>query len=67
MRRSGVEPHPFKTGQPNHSGTDKSSCKATLEQIAQEAPQPAPAQRADLADFLVESLDSIPPDEIRCL
>jgi len=41
--------------------------KATLEQIAQEALQPAPAQRVDLVDFLVESLDSIPPDEIRCL
>jgi len=40
---------------------------ATLEQIAQEALQLAPAQRADLADFLVESLDSTPPDEIQCL
>jgi len=41
--------------------------KATLEQIAQEALQLAPVQRADLADFLVESLDSTPPDEIQCL
>jgi putative addiction module component (TIGR02574 family) len=40
---------------------------ATLDQIAQEALRLAPAQRAELADFLVESLDSTPPDEIQRL
>ncbi|WP_089724389.1 addiction module protein [Candidatus Thiosymbion oneisti] len=40
---------------------------AALERIAQEALQLAPAQRAELADFLVESLDSTPPDEIQRL
>jgi len=37
---------------------------ATLEQIAREALLLTPAQRAELADLLVESLDSTPPDEI---
>lgn len=40
---------------------------ATLDQIAREALQLAPAQRAELADFLVESLASDPPDEIQRL
>lgn len=40
---------------------------ATLQKIAQEALRLAPAQRAELADFLVESLDSLPPDEIQQL
>ena len=40
---------------------------ATLQKIAQEALQLAAAQRAELADFLVESLDSLPPDEIQQL
>ncbi len=39
----------------------------TLEQIAREALQLAPAQRADLVDFLVESLDSTYPDETQHL
>ncbi len=41
--------------------------KATLEQIAREALLLTPAQRAELADFLVESLKSAPPDEIQRL
>lgn len=36
---------------------------ATLERITQEALQLAPAQRAKLADVLVESLESAPPDD----
>lgn len=40
---------------------------ATLEQIVQEALQLTPAQRAQLADFLVASLESTPPDEIQQL
>lgn len=40
---------------------------ATLEQIAQEALRLAPAQRAELADFLLGSLDSTPPDEVQRL
>lgn len=40
---------------------------ATLEQIAREALLLTPAQRAELADLLVESLDSTPPDEIQRL
>jgi len=39
----------------------------TLEQIARDALRLTPAQRAELADFLVESLDSTPPDEIQRL
>jgi hypothetical protein len=40
---------------------------ATLEQIQQEILRLAPAQCAELADFLVESLESTPPDEIQRL
>lgn len=40
---------------------------ATLKQIAEEALQLAPAQRAELADFLVASLESTEPDEIQRL
>lgn len=40
---------------------------ATLEQIARDALLLTPAQRAELADFLVESLDSTPPDETQRL
>jgi Fe2+ or Zn2+ uptake regulation protein len=40
---------------------------ATLEQIAREALRLTPAQRAELVDLLVESLDSTPPDEIQRL
>ncbi|MGH8282470.1 MAG: addiction module protein [Gammaproteobacteria bacterium] len=40
---------------------------ATLKQIAQEALQLTPSQRAELADFLVESLNSAEPDEIQRL
>ena len=40
---------------------------ATLEQIAQEALRLAPAQRAELADFLAGSLDIAPPDEVQRL
>jgi len=40
---------------------------ATLEQIAREALLLTPAQRAELADLLVGSLDSTPPDEIQRL
>jgi len=40
---------------------------ATLEQIAREALLLTPAQRAELADFLVESLESTPPDEVQRL
>jgi putative addiction module component (TIGR02574 family) len=39
----------------------------TLEQIAQEALRLTPTQRAELADFLVESLGSTPPDEVQRL
>lgn len=38
---------------------------ARLDEIAQEALRLAPSQRAQLADFLVESLDSSPTDEIQ--
>ena len=40
---------------------------ATLKQISHDALQLAPAQRAELADFLVESLASAAPDEIQRL
>ncbi|WP_395621528.1 addiction module protein [Dokdonella sp.] len=40
---------------------------ATLEQIGQEALRLAPAQRAELADFLAGSLDITPPDEVQRL
>lgn len=40
---------------------------ATLEQVAQEALHLAPAQRAELADFIVESLESTQPDELQRL
>jgi len=39
----------------------------TLKQIAQEALQLTSAQRAELADFLVESLNSAKPDELQRL
>lgn len=39
----------------------------TLKQIVQEALQLTPAQRAELADFLVESLNSAQPDELQRL
>ncbi len=39
----------------------------TLERLAREALQLAPAQRAELADFLVESLNSVQPDEVQRL
>jgi putative addiction module component (TIGR02574 family) len=38
---------------------------ATMAKIAQEALLLTPAQRAELAEFLVESLDSTIPDEIQ--
>lgn len=37
----------------------------TLKQLAQEALHLTPAQRAELADFLVESLHSVQPDELQ--
>lgn len=40
---------------------------ATLEQIAREALLLTPDQRAELADLLVVSLGSTPPDEIQRL
>lgn len=40
---------------------------ATLERIEQEILQLTPAQRAELVDFLVESLESTQPDEIQRL
>ena len=40
---------------------------ATLQKIAEEALLLAPSQRAELAEFLVESLGSMPPDEIQRL
>jgi len=40
---------------------------ATLKQIEQEILQLTPVQRAELADFIVESLDSGPPEEIQDL
>jgi putative addiction module component (TIGR02574 family) len=40
---------------------------ATLKQIAQEVLRLTPAQRAELADFIVESLGSAQPDEIQRL
>jgi putative addiction module component (TIGR02574 family) len=40
---------------------------ATLEQIVHEALQLTPAQRAEVADILVESLESTPPDEVQKL
>jgi len=49
------------------NGGYRQTMNATLQKIAQEALQLAPAQRAELADFLVESLDSLPPDEIQQL
>ncbi len=39
----------------------------TLKQIAEEALQLGPAQRAELADFLVASLESSEPDEVQRL
>ncbi|MGH8399167.1 MAG: addiction module protein [Gammaproteobacteria bacterium] len=39
----------------------------TLKQIAQEALQLTTTQRAELADFLVESLNSAKPDELQRL
>lgn len=39
----------------------------SLDRIAQEALQLSPAQRAELADFLVESLDKTQPDELQRL
>ena len=38
---------------------------ATLDEIARDALLLTPAERAELADFLVESLESTPPDEIQ--
>jgi putative addiction module component (TIGR02574 family) len=38
-----------------------------LDQIAQKALQLTPAQRAELVDFLVESLESAQPDELQHL
>lgn len=40
---------------------------ATLKQIAEEALRLEPAERAELADFLVASLDASEPDEIQRL
>lgn len=40
---------------------------ATLEQVVHEALQLTPTQRAELADILVESLESTPPDEVQKL
>lgn len=40
---------------------------ATLKHLAQEAMQLTPEQRAELADFLVESLNSAQPDELQQL
>jgi putative addiction module component (TIGR02574 family) len=40
---------------------------ATLEQIVHDALQLTPTQRAEVADILVESLESTPPDEIQRL
>ncbi len=40
---------------------------ATLEEIAREALRLDPAQRAELADVLVESLESAPVDEVQRL
>jgi putative addiction module component (TIGR02574 family) len=40
---------------------------AVLDQIAQEALRLTPTQRAELADFLVESLESAQPDELQDL
>jgi putative addiction module component (TIGR02574 family) len=40
---------------------------ATLEQIVHEALQLTPTQRAEVADILVESLESTPPDEVQKL
>jgi putative addiction module component (TIGR02574 family) len=40
---------------------------ATIEKIAQEALLLTPAQRAELAELLVESLESAIPDEIQRL
>ena len=38
---------------------------ATLDEIARDALLLTPAERAELADFLVESLESTPPDAIQ--
>lgn len=40
---------------------------AIVKQIAYQAMQLTPAQRAELADLLVESLESTPPDEVQKL
>lgn len=37
----------------------------TLEQVAREAMRLGPAERAELADLLVESLEATPPDEVQ--
>lgn len=39
----------------------------TFEQIAKDAMRLAPAERAELADFLVESLESSEPDDVQRL
>lgn len=39
----------------------------TVKQIAHQAMQLTPAQRAELADLLVESLETTPPDEVQKL
>lgn len=39
----------------------------TLKQIAKEVLQLTPAERAELADFLVESLNASEPDELQRL
>lgn len=39
----------------------------TFEQLAQEAMRLAPAERAELADFLVGSLEASQPDDIQRL
>ncbi|OYV66809.1 MAG: hypothetical protein B7Z74_10540 [Deltaproteobacteria bacterium 21-66-5] len=41
--------------------------KATMEHIAREALQLTPAQRAEMAELLMESLESAHPDEIQRL
>lgn len=40
---------------------------ATLKQIVHDAMQLSPAQRAELADVLVESFETTPPDEVQKL
>lgn len=50
---------------PNTSRSMFTSMNTTLKQLAQEALHLTPAQRAELADFLVESLHSVQPDELQ--